>query len=307
MPSMKRLPPFKSIEAFAVAARSRSFTAAAAALNLTVPAVSRRIQTLEVELGTQLFHRTHHELRLTETGKTYVADIAPALDLIRDASERVRTKAHRQSVKLSLPPSFAASWLIPRLSRFQAEHHGIEVELESSIGAVDFDRGDVDLAIRISTDDWPGLHAERLLDIESYPVCSPEFLKDNPPLRRLGNLIKFPLLGSKTRPELWPDWLRAAGVADEPRVRYMFDNFHMLYRAAIDGLGVAIGLDIMAMPYLEEGQLVALFDQRLALAQGIYVVCRPADRSRRPISTFRNWLIAEAARWRRRGHCARTG
>lgn len=298
MSSSKRLPPFKSIEAFAVAARSRSFTDAAATLNLTVPAVSRRIQALELELGTQLFHRTHHELRLTEQGESYVSEIAPALDLIRDASERLRSKVHRHSVKVSLPPSFAASWLIPRLSRFQALHRGIEVELESSIGVVEFDRGGTDLAIRIGGDDWPGLEAERLLDIEAYPVCSPDFLRDNPSLRGSGSVVKFPLLGSKTRPELWPDWLSAAGITEEPRVRYMFDNFHMLYRAAADGLGLAIGLDIIVMPYLEEGQLVALSEHRLRLANGLYMVCRRGGGARRPVSAFRDWLVAEAAHWR---------
>src|SRR6266850_2703271 len=98
-----RMPPFKSIEAFVVAARALSFTEAASRLHLTVPAVSRRIQALETELGVPLFQRTHRTLRLTDAGETYLSNLAPALDMIRGASDRIRGKSRRHSVKISLP------------------------------------------------------------------------------------------------------------------------------------------------------------------------------------------------------------
>jgi LysR family glycine cleavage system transcriptional activator len=298
MSSNKRLPPSKSIEAFVVAARSQSFTEAAAALNITVAAMSRRIQALEQELGVQLFQRSHHTLTLNEHGRSYVSEIMPALEIIRAASERLRVTAHRRSIRVSLPPSFAASWLIPRLSRFQAEHRGIDVELESAIGEIDLDRSDIDLAIRLGSGNWPGQRAKRLLDVEAYPVCSPSLLRENTSLAGPKHLVRFPLLGSKTRPELWRNWLQAAGIDEEPPVKYLFDNFHMLYRAASDGLGVALGLDVIVNPYLDEGRLIRLFDVSFTLPNGIYVVCRKVDRTRRPVCTFRDWLVAEAAAWR---------
>src|SRR5258708_39506122 len=111
----KRMPPFKSIEAFVVAARALSFTDAACALHLTVPAVSRRIQSLETELGVPLFHRKHRALELTDVGASYLSRLAPAIETIRHASDRLRGHSHGHSLKVSLPASLAANWLVPRL------------------------------------------------------------------------------------------------------------------------------------------------------------------------------------------------
>lgn len=291
----KRLPPFKSIEALVVASRVRSFTEAAATLNITVAAVSRRIQALETELGIQLFQRNHHTLRLTGPGEAYVSDLAPALDVIRDASERFRARGRRQYLKVSMPPSFAASWLVPRLARFHAQHQRIDIDLESTIGPVDLDHTDIDLAVRISTGNDNGPRATRILDIDAYPVCSPEFARDNP-LLTASDLVNFPLLSNKTHPELWRNWLHAAGITKEAAVRYAFDHFHLLYRAAANGLGISLGIDVLVKPYLDDGQLVRPFDQTIRLSKGFYVICRALDRTRRPVSTFRDWLIAEAAR-----------
>lgn len=294
MSPSKRLPAFKAIEALVVAAQASSFTEAATALNITVAAVSRRIQGLETELGIQLFQRNHHTLRLTGQGEAYVSDIAPALEMIRDASERFRTRGRRQYLRVSVPPSFAASWLVPRLPKFHAQYQRVEVDLDTAIGPVDLDHSDVDLAVRIGTGNCAGVRATRLLDIDCYPVCSKDYLRNNR-IRAMRDVLNFPLLGSKIHPELWTEWLHAAGINDEPAVRYAFDNFHLLYRAAINGLGIAIGLDVVVNPYLDEGQLVRLFDHPHKLSKGYYVICRPTDRTRRPVCTFRDWLIAEAA------------
>jgi LysR family transcriptional regulator, glycine cleavage system transcriptional activator len=295
MTRMTRMPPFKSIETFVVAARALSFTEAASTLHLTVPAVSRRIQALETELGISLFQRTHRVLRLTETGAAYLSQLVPAIETIRSASDRIRSKSRGHSLKVSLPASLAANWLVPRLPRFHAEHRGIELELESTNGSSDLDESGVDTAIWLGTGNWPGLRAERLLDVDAYPVCSADFLAGNPSLRAVSDLAKFPLLGIAGQQDLWSEWLRAAQVAGPARVRRAFDNFHLLYRAAASGLGIALGIDAIVRPYIADGQLVRPFDVSFKLTKRYYVVCRSADWARRPISTFREWLMAEAA------------
>lgn len=293
-----RLPPFKSIEAFVVAARALSFTEAASVLHLTVPAVSRRIQTLETELGVSLFQRTHHALRLTDAGHAYLSDLAPAIETIRGASDQVRGASRGNSVKVGLPASLAANWLVPRLERFHCRHQGIQVEFESTNGSSQLDESEADLAIWLGTGNWPGLRAERLLDVEAYPVCSAEFLASHAGLRTPADLGKFPLLGIAEYPDLWTEWLRAAGTAKRGRVRYSFDDFHLLYRAAAAGFGVALGLDVIVQPYLGAAQLVRPSNVWCKLTKGYYVVCRRADWARRPVSTFREWLMMEAGRGR---------
>lgn len=302
MTMISRMPPFKSIEAFVVAARALSFTEAASTLNITVPAVSRRIQALETDLGVPLFQRKHRALALTHAGEAYFLNLEPAIDSIRQASHRVRAGARSRSVKISLPASLAANWLLPRLQHFHDTHRDIHVELESnsehseleSAGAHDeLNDGDTDLLIHVGNGGWPGLRSARLLDLEGFPVCSPSFL----PRDNAGNLEAFgelPLLGIRGRPELWPEWFHSAGLSHPTRIAQEFDNLHLLYRAAACGLGIALGVDVLVQPYLDDGQLIRPFNSQFRLRNSYYVVCRTADVSRRPVSTFRNWLLAQA-------------
>jgi LysR family glycine cleavage system transcriptional activator len=293
-----RLPPFKSIEAFVIAAGALSFTEAAAALHLTVPAISRRIAALEMELGVPLFQRTHRALRLTQAGDTYLASLAPAIEAIRGASDTIRTRAGGKSIKVSLPASLAANWLVPRLQRFHAGRRDIHVEFESTNGRSDFGQSAVDLAIWFGTGNWPGVRADRLLDVNAYPVCSSELLADHAELRGPGDLWRFPILGIMDQQDLWSEWSRSAGLRGPGRVCHAFDNFHLLYRAAASGLGVALGVDVVVAPYLQDAQLVRPFDTWCKLTKGYYIVGRSADWMRRPVSTFREWLMAEAREWR---------
>ena len=289
----RRMPPFKSIEAFVVAARVLSFTEAGSMLNLTVPAISRRIRALETELGVALFERTHRTLQLTDAGETYLSRLAPAIETIRRASDAVRDDTHGQTLRITLPASLAANWLVRLLPSFQAAHPELQLELQSMNGHTDLD-GRADLAIWPGNGDWPGLRAERLFDMEAYAVCSPDFLADHPGLRAVDDLTALPLLGITGQEDLWNAWLRAAGIAGPARVQQSFDNFHLLYRAAASGLGVALGVDVIARPYVDEGELVRPFNTSFKLTKGYYVVCRSSDWSQRPICIFREWLMMQA-------------
>jgi LysR family glycine cleavage system transcriptional activator len=296
-----RMPPFKSIEAFVAAARALSFTEAASMLHITVPAVSRRIQALETDLGVTLFARNHRALALTHAGESYFANLEPAIEAIRRASHRVRAGARSRAVKVSMPASLAANWLVPRLHHFHARYRDIHVELES-IGEHDsagdhapLSAGEADIVIRLGNGNWPGLRAARLLDLEGFPVCSPGFLIADSLLGAIERLVEQPLLGIKGQPDLWPEWFRNAGLTTPVRIHQEFDNLHLLYRAAACGLGIALGVDVLVQPYLDDGQLVRPFNSQFKLSRSYYVICRTADLSRRPISTFRDWLCGQAS------------
>lgn len=304
MANTSRMPPFKSIEAFVVVARALSFTQAASVLHITVPAVSRRIQTLECELGVPLFQRKPRALALTQVGESYFSDLEPAIDAIRRASHCARAGTHPAAVRVSLPASLAANWLVPRLHHFHATHRGIRVELESNgehpelRSASEHDElseGEADIVIRLDNGNWPGMRTARLLDLEGFPVCSPSFLpRDAVPCSPEG-LGELPLLGIRGQPDLWLEWLRCAGLPPRAQVAQEFDNVHLLYRAAACGLGIALGVDVLVQPYLDDGQLVRPFNSQYRLSHGYYIICRAADLSRRPVSTFRNWLLEQAA------------
>jgi len=296
-----RLPPLKAIEAFVVAARTLSFTDAAAILHVTVAAISRRIRALEAELGVVLFKRMHRALKLTPAGESYAEKLAPALEVIRRASESVRSPPRRNAIKLSAPPAFAAHWLFPRIPHFLAQHQGLQVEFDTAVDYVDLDGGDIDLAIRFGSGTWPGLRSEPLLEVALYPTCSADFFARRPPPLTASDVIQYPLLESSLQPELWREWLRQLGIAEPPTAQFIaFDNFHLLYEAAANGLGIAMGLDAIVEPYLEDGTLVRLFDVPCGLAKKFHLVTRALDRERRPVQAFCAWLTKEAAIWQNR-------
>lgn len=296
-----RLPPIKAIEAFAVAAQTLSFTDAASILHVTVAAVSRRIRVLEAELGVVLFKRAHRALKLTPAGETYLENLAPAIEIIRRAGESIRQAPRRNVVKVSAPPSFSANWLFPRLPRFLSQHEGLQIEFDTSVGYVDLDGSDIDLAIRFGGGKWPGLRVEHLLDVNIYPTCSADFLARRPALHTAGDVMKYPLLGASHQPELWREWLRKLGIAEPRTAQFItFDSFHLLYEAAVNGLGIAIGMDALVEPYLDDGTLIRLFDIQCGLSKKFYVVSRAQDRERRPVRAFCAWLASEAAVWQNR-------
>lgn len=174
---MRKLP-LRSIEAFVVTARTLSLAKAAVILNITVPAVSRRIQILERDLGMQLFQRLPRGLGLTDAGEKYFAALGPSWETICNATEAARVTAHRRSVKVSVMPTFAANWLVPRLARFHARHAQSEIELETSSEFVDLEaRLDLDCAIRLGSGRWTGLDTQRLLPLDAYPVAARSFLQ----------------------------------------------------------------------------------------------------------------------------------
>ena len=293
-----RLPPFKSIEAFVVAAESLSFTTTASSLHITVPAVSRRIQALEAELGVALFQRTHRSLELTQAGEGYFQKVAPAIETIRKATMSVRPNPRRNAVKIRVCPSFAANWLLPRLPRFFTQHNSIQIEFDTSVQCVDVGAGDIDVAICFGDGDWPGLEIEPLLDALIYPVCSADFPRRGSPIQAPQDIAKYPLLGLSQRSDLWSHWLHAAKLPQLATMRFTnFDDCHLLYQAAASGLGIAIGLDALVQPYIDDHRLRCLFDLKVKQPKKFYIVCSPHNRQKLPVHLFCTWLICEAAAW----------
>jgi len=301
-----RLPPFKSIEAFVVAAQSLSFTAAASVLCITVPGVSRRIKALEAELGVVLFQRMHRALRLTPAGQRYFEKLLPAIDAIRNASESIRSLPRANTIKLSVSPSFAANWLFPRLPRFQAAHGAVEIVFDTSLGYVDFDRSDIDVAVRFGRGNWPGLRVRPLLDIVAFPVCSRALIARGQAVRGMHDLLKYPLMSTTLQPGLWRDVLATCGIAEPSNLRHLhFETCNLLYEAAVNGLGVAMGMDVLVEPYLAGRRLIRPLEHiRYVPPERFYLVSRNQDRDCSPVRAFCTWLMDEAAKWRSRASVA---
>jgi LysR family glycine cleavage system transcriptional activator len=193
--------------------------------------------------------------------------------------------------------SLAAKWLLPRLSPFQEAHPGIDVRITTSTNLVDFQRDNVDAAIRYGRGQWPGVRADWLMADELFPVCSPVLLNGNKPLKCPEDLRDHVLLHtSNANSDDWRLWLTAAGlptnISTKPDVT--FDLVFMTVQAAIDGVGVAMGRTAYVQDDIAKGRLVVPFRIALPTDAGFYLVS-PAGRADSPkLSAFRQWLIASA-------------
>lgn len=289
-----RLPPLRGIEAFVAAAHALSFTQAAAQLNLSVSAVSRRVAALEEALGVALFHRFNRTLRLTTAGKRYLAALEPALDRLEAACETVRPRSTRHLLKLDVLQSFAVLWLLPRLDRFHAAHPQIELRLSTTGGKPELGR--VDGAIRIAQAPLSGAAGDRLFGLRCTPVATPALVKAKPGLRKPDDIAHHPLLGLVRPRGFWEAWLKAAQVAPfKAKGMARFDSLHLLYEAAANGMGVALAFDRLVQPYLRDKRLVAPFELTVPLDYSYWLLYRPGAATRKPLAAFRRWLKAEIA------------
>ena len=291
---MARLPTLNALRAFEAAGRHLSFTRAAEELHVTQAAVSHQIKSLEEQLGIRMFRRGPRGLLLTDAGQAYLPEVREAFQRLTTATERLLEDDARGAITVSVLPSFAARWLVPRLTRFREEHSDIEVRVAADDRLADFDRDDVDVAIRYGRGDYPGLHADRFLTEELYPVCSPKLL-ERLPLDRPEQLRDHTLLHDDMRMD-WSMWLLAAGVEGvEPRRGPSFTDSSMVLQAAVDGQGVALGRSALALDDIAAGRLVRPFEFSLPADYAYYIVCPERTAGRPSIKTFREWLLAQSA------------
>ncbi len=284
-------PPLHALQGFVSAVRLGNLSRAAASMHLTVSALSHQMRALEQRLGYPLLQRHARGVTATPQGQQLLDRIAPHLDAIAEAFQPFAAR-REDTLTLSITPSMASAWLVPRLGDFLAMHPTIEINLLSSERLVDFERQQqVDAGMRIGAGQWPGLIAEPLFDEWLVPMASPALIA------RMGGvgaqpLQHWPLLGDPDG-----DWLRwfANFGGDAPR-RYaaVLDESEAHHRAALDGVGVALGRGTRARLLLASGQLVALSSQRLKTTWSHYLVYPPRSAAHGGFLAFRKWLQAQA-------------
>jgi len=294
------LPPTQSFRAFEAASRHLNYSRAAEELGLTHGAISHHISRLEKELGgVQLFVRDGQRMLLTDAGQVFVIEVRQGLQILAEAMENARTRPRRKGanhvLSVSVLPSLAARWLVPRLARFQASHPEIDIAIHptSTLAALDV-RDGIDLAIRYGAGKWHGLKASRLMKSFVFPVCSPELLT-RAPVSSPEDLLKFTLLRNPR--QKWRPWFLAAGLdVPEPDQGPVYDDGGLLLQAAATGQGVALARSALAMDDLSEGRLVRLSDIEIEDDYGWFLVWRePLRGDHAEFNAFTAWLQHEAS------------
>lgn len=293
MNNLRQLIPSTSmLMAFDAAARHMNFTRAGEELALTQSAISRQVQALEALLDIELFRRDGRVLALTEVGRRYALDLAPALARIHGASSRaLALRGGASQLHMSALPTFTTRWLMPRLAGFYDSHPDIVVHVHARAGEYSLENSGLDVAINVGVAPFPGLISHRLLAEEMIVVGSPEAL-EKCPVRTPADVARFRLLFNANRLEAWREWFDLQQLPVrlmKPGARFDI-GLHQI-QAAAAGIGLALVARFLVEDELRAGTLVEPPVPGLP-GQRAYYLMYPPDKAELPtLVAFRQWLL----------------
>jgi LysR family glycine cleavage system transcriptional activator len=296
-----RLPPFHALRAFEAAGRHLSFARAADELGVSPAAVSQHIQQMEEFAGQPLFRRLGRRVELTDAGLAALSHVAAAMASLGEAARVMRLPLRGQRVSVSVAPSFAIKWLVPRLERFKELHPDVEVWVSADMGLVDFAVADVDLAIRYGAGGYADAQAQQLLSESVVPICSPSLIEGSDGLKTPADLSRFALLHDDSPDRdpscpTWPMWLQARGLdVEHARKGLRFNQSSMIVEAAIAGKGVGLAKRQLAATDIAAGRLVTPFEIADTPINFAYWIVWRRGRTFSPgLKAFMDWLRDEA-------------
>ncbi len=306
------IPPLNALRVFDMVARTGTVVAAAERLSVSAPAISQQVRALEKWLGIALFDRSGQRLTLTDRGAAYFEAISMAMGLIADATGRLVAHDTEGILRVSIMPSFAQLWLLPRLGAFMNQHPEVTVDLVTTTTLVDFGRDDIDLAVRYGLGSYPGLVVEKLLPEAVVPVCHPRLLAEHG-LDRTGGLTaadlqRLPTIddagGLKGVKRDLATWLVDQGVA-RPVVKgtLLFSDSCPAVEVARLGRGLLLGRLSLVRDLLDTGELVAPVERWLVEPTSYYIVSSGLRPPRPRARMFRDWLKRAARDWLQDPRC----
>jgi LysR family glycine cleavage system transcriptional activator len=286
--------PFHLLHTFVVVVRAKRMDRAAERLSLTPGAISQRIKELEAQLQRRLLDRSRSGLELTRSGAKLFGAIAGPLDKVSAGYAAVSGGDDSKRITINTVPSFAASWLVPRLGSFTEAHPDIAIAIETDTRVVDLAADPVDLVIRHGLGRWDGLTCHWLMAPELVVVASPKLLAKGLPIATLGDCLRYPLIHDIERRDwhLLCEALRTKSAVTDAGPAYADD--HLLVRAAVAGQGLALVSTAYANSEIEAGRLVTPLDIRWPTKFAYYLVGAPKTFRRAAVKRFKDWILSEA-------------
>lgn len=301
-PTPPRLPSLNAIRAFEAVGRLRSYRRAASELHVTTSAISHQIKALENCFGVSLVRTANRQISLTAAGEKYFRQISQGLTQLSLASTSLLRAKGARILRVTMAPTLATWWLIPKLESFLAAFPDISLEVSATTVMRDFALGQFNVAIRYSRHIQNGLHATPIGKNEAFPVCSPALMEGSFPLRTAADLQHHTLLN--TRDELfleepianWNGWLKAANHPAVSGTRQIhLSPRGLMLQAVAQGLGIGLARTLLAADAMASRQLVCPFGPAIPLSANYYVVCPESNAKDPDIVAFRDWVLAEAA------------
>lgn len=297
---MKRsLLPLNALRAFDAAARHMSFKLAADDLSVTPAAISQQIRSLEDFLGVDLFRRTNRSLVLTEAAQLSLLPLKEGFERLEEAVDIIAGSKSSTVLKVSVSPSFASKWLVPRLASYYERRPDAIVKISATMQVTDFKAEDTDVAIRYGRGNYDGLQSEELLRETLFPVCAPG-LFDGEAATPCA-VLKHTLIHDDSSIEdesapNWTMWLKAAGVtAPDGMPAIHFNNNALAIEAAVAGRGVALARSAIAEEDIKAGRLIKPFGEAVPVNFAHHIVY-PKDKIKNErVQDFIEWLREETS------------
>ena len=290
-----RLPSLNALRFFESAARLGSFKTAASELCVSRSAVSHQVKKLEQQLGVKLFLRKASLVELTRVGRAYYPILRDAFDRISEGTEMVVAPTGNSIITIQIYSTFAIRWLIPRMPQLQQQHPEIMVRLHTSQSDVDFDHDDVDMCVMIGAPNRADLQYDFLFTSRVFPVCNPAYVAELDLLGHPERLRHAQILQVYPSSLDWWMWLQDNDIEGvDPDSGQQFDSYDHAMNAAMQGMGVALGMEPFVVRDLEAGLLIKPFPKRGVYTRGDwYLVCREEKAGSPDIKIFRHWLIEQ--------------
>jgi len=298
---MKRsLLPLNALRAFDAAARHMSFKHAADDLSVTPAAISQQIRSLEDFLGVDLFRRTNRSLVLTEAAQMSLLPLKEGFERLEEAVDIIAGSKTSIVLKVSVSPSFASKWLVPRLASYYERRPDAIVKISATMQVTDFKAEDTDIAIRYGRGNYDGLQSEELLRETLFPVCAPG-LFDGEAATPCA-VLKHTLIHDDSSIEdesapNWTMWLKAAGVtAPDGMPAIHFNNNALAIEAAVAGRGVALARSAIAEEDIKAGRLIKPFGEAVPVNFAHHIVYPKEKIKNERVQDFIEWLREETSK-----------
>lgn len=267
-----------SFEAFLAVAEKRSFRAAGQMLGVTPSAVSQTVHKLEERLGTPLFARTTRSVALTEAGEHLHAGLRPAFARMRETVESLQEMKGRPAGLLRLNVSSIAETIFSKgvLAELLARYPDIRLDLAVDDSGTDIVKEGFDAGIQLGeviAQDMVAVNVTR--EERQIVVASPRYLAKHGAPKRPRDLHRHACIGwrvySHPAPYRWEFTENGREIELAIEARVDTNEMSVMVRLALDGAGIASGLERTWAPYVASGKVVTLLDKYCPPFPGFYL------------------------------------
>lgn len=300
MPDMKKinmhLLTSRSILAFHLAAQENSFTKAADTLNVSQPAISHGVRQLEERLGVELFERNPQGVILTEMGEKLARRIQRGLAEIQLGLEEALSHTQPEKITLLVSTSVASHWLMPRIARFKQLYPEVQLHCITQDTDQGLQESRFDLCIPLGLAPETGFQRWQFAEEVLTPVCSPEFAYKHQ-LHNLSAINDIPLIHLEERYNSRYNWQHFFDDCNlsphSSRGDETYNDYSIVLQAAMEGQGLALGWQHIVGPLIQQGKLVAPFEQQIATNQPFHIIA-PEHKPLNPnTKALLDWLLKE--------------